>query len=567
MPARAEATRHGRQVKRTPDDRVGVHQKRKGFVESRLICWRTCSSSIAALLAFLLVASVAGPARADAILYAISGDGASPPSTLYALDASTGVPTAVATLGNGDDGEGIAFRPDDALLYHSTGTTNGLEFFETVHPDTLTVGPNLAPGNTYGPDSATELSAIEWYAPDGVFLAADRDFNLFHVTPDGEFTLVGNSGVQMRGFAVVGTRVFGVDPFGSQLFEIDPSNGAVLATLALSVDGLATSGNGLATHPESGAVFALVKNPASPSGGRLLATLDVTTGQATSIGDTGLKLSGISFRSHAPLYAISGDGATPSSTLFTLSPATAVPTSIVALGNGSDGEGIAFRPDDALLYHSSGSADGLEFFETVDPDSLIIGANLAPSATYGPDPATEISAIAWYAPLDVFLASDLDFNFFHITPSGQFTLIGNSGLLMRGFAVVGSRVYGVSPAVEQLLEVDPSNGAILATLPLSVNGAGTKGNGLAVNPETGVVFAIVKNPLSPGPRLLATLDITTGQATSIGDTGLMLAGISFGRIAVPEIAVPSLGRIELAILIAGLHAVAFLHLRRSRTLR
>ena len=99
----------------------------------------------------------------------------------------------------------------------------------------------------------------------------------------------------MRGFAVVGTQVYGVDPFAQHLFEIDPIDGAVLATLPLTVDGVSTSGNGLAMNPDSGVVFAVVKNPTSPSGGRLLAILDVTTGQATSIGNTGLKLAGITF--------------------------------------------------------------------------------------------------------------------------------------------------------------------------------------------------------------------------------------------------------------------------------
>jgi hypothetical protein len=500
------------------------------------------------------------PSRAPAaLLYAISGDGASPASMLYTLDPSTGMPTARATLGNGDDGEGIAFRPDDGTLYHVSGTSDGLEFLESVNPDTGAVGPNLEPGATYGPSPATEIFAIAWYRPLGVFLASDRNFGFYHVTPTGQFSQVGSSGIRMRGFAVVGSRVYGVDPIGAQLFEIDPADGAVLATLPLTVDGMATSGNGLATHPETGVVYAIVKDPANPSGGRLLATLDVTTGQATSIANTGVKLAGISFRTHAPLYAISGDGASPSSTLYTLDPSTGTPSFQATLGNGDDGEAIAYHSQDGLLYHASGVSDGMEYLERIDPGTWTVGPNLEPGSTYGPDPATEITAIAWYPPLGVFLASDIGFDFHHVTPSGQFTRVGNSGLQMRGFAVVGSQVFGVDPFGHHLFEVDPSDGSVLATLPLEVDGLGTSGNGLATSPDTGVVFAILKNPLAPsGGRLLATLDVTTGQATSIGDTGLKLAGISFGRLAAPPggAPVPALGPLGLATLPALLAAAA-----------
>ncbi|MGK7874075.1 MAG: hypothetical protein AB4426_12405 [Xenococcaceae cyanobacterium] len=43
-----------------------------------------------------------------------------------------------------------------------------------------------------------------------------------------------------------------------------------------------------------------------------------------------------------------------------MSPRTdATPTFVTALGNGSDGEAIAFNPDDGLIYHWSGIDDDL----------------------------------------------------------------------------------------------------------------------------------------------------------------------------------------------------------------
>jgi hypothetical protein len=512
----------------------------------------------------MLLALTPSPSAA-VVLYAISGDGATPSSSLVSLDLTTAAPTAVGPLGNGDDGEGIAFRSDDGLLYHTSGSTDGLEYFETVNPDDATVGPNLAPAGTYGPDPARELHSLGWYEPLGVFLATDENFDFYHVTAGGQFTEVGNSGVKMRGFAVVGTQVFGVSPSDPELYEVDPDDGAVLATLPLLVDGTPTAGNGLATNPDTGVVYAIVKNPASPSGGRLLATLDVTTGQATSIGDTGLKLAGITFRTHAPLYAISGDGASPASTLFRLDLGNGAATLVTTLGNGDDGEGIAFRRGDRLLYHTSGASDGLEFFETIEPETGAQGPNLVPGDTYGPDPAQEIRAIDWYAPFGVFLAIDADDDVFHVRPGGKFTLVGNAGVPMRGFAVVGSQVFGVDPFSQRLFQIDPSSGAVLATLPLSVDGVGTTGNGLAMSPDSSVVFAIVKNPISPsGGRLLATLDVTTGQATSIGNTGLKLAGLTFGEPWTPDppTAVPALGPLGLAALAVALVSAALARQRR-----
>jgi hypothetical protein len=506
---------------------------------------------------------VFAPSSAFAVvLYAISGDGGTPPSSLFSLDPTSAAASAIGPLGNGGDGEGIAFRPDDGLLYHTSGNTDGFEFFETVNPDNAGTGPNLAPAGSYGPAAAVEVSAVGWYPALGVFLASDLNFDFFHISASGQFTLVGNSGVQMRGFAAVGNRVYAVNPFAAEMFEIDPGTGTILATLPLSVDGVPTTGNGLATHPTTGVVYAIVKDPAMPGGGRLLATLDLATGQATSVGNTGLKLAGIVFRTHEPLYAISGDGASPASTLYRLNPGSGTPTFAATLGNGDDGEGIAFRPEDGLLYHTSGANDGFEVLETIDQLSLGVGPNLAPGGSYGPDSAGEITAIAWYPPLDVFLACDGNFDCFHIAPDGTFSLVGSVGLRIRGFAVVGSRVYGVSPFAHALYEIDPNSGAVLDTLPLSVDGFGTTGNGLATSPDSGVVFAILKNPLSPaGGRLLARVDVATGQATSVGDTGHKLAGLRFGGPVPPKppIATPALGPFGLAAL-----AIAFIAAVRTR---
>lgn len=253
----------------------------------------------------------------------------------------------------------------------------------------------------------------------------------------------------------------------------------------------------------------------------------------------------------ATLYAVSGDGAFPSETLYTLDTSNAAATSVLALGNGDDGEGIAYNPNDGLIYHTSGVSDGSEYLETLDPVSLVLGPNTVTADTYGPDPAGEVTALAWYEPFGLFLASDLASNLYHVTTGGSFTNVGSTGH-MRGFAIVGSDVYGVDRSAGLLYKIDPNDGSILSTTALTVDGlAGVGGTGLATDPDTGEVYALLKNPLGGGGRLLATLDIDTGVATSIGNTGLSLSGITF----VPE---PSTA----LLLVWGL---ALLGLRRHRS--
>ena len=75
------------------------------------------------------------------------------------------------------------------------------------------------------------------------------------------------------------------------MWEIDPLTGVVLNTLTVFIDGLeATDGlQALTTDPDTGIVYGAAKDPTGtlPAMSRLLLTLDVTTGQATSIGATG----------------------------------------------------------------------------------------------------------------------------------------------------------------------------------------------------------------------------------------------------------------------------------------
>ena len=79
------------------------------------------------LLAFVSLV-VVQPVHAG-VLFAVTGNGAVP-ETMYTLNQTNGVSTFFQTLGNGSDGEVIAYNPNDGLMYHWSG---GTVVFETIN--------------------------------------------------------------------------------------------------------------------------------------------------------------------------------------------------------------------------------------------------------------------------------------------------------------------------------------------------------------------------------------------------------------------------------------------------
>ncbi len=145
-------------------------------------------------------------------LWAVTGDGGSPPETLFTLDPATGTPTQVLALGRGDDGETIGFNPRDGLLYHASGhigdynpATGSGVIFESIGPDTLVVTDIPIAGTALTDE---EAQAIVWWDDQGVFLWKQdhtSDAPLYRVTTSGVPTLIGNLDHQAKGMAFVPT--------------------------------------------------------------------------------------------------------------------------------------------------------------------------------------------------------------------------------------------------------------------------------------------------------------------------------------------------------------------------
>ena len=124
---------------------------------------------------------------------------------------------------------------------------------------------------------------------------------------------------------------------------VNPSTGGTISSVPIRLAGKVVSfGTGLATHPVTGQLFALLTLTGQP--GRQLVTINHATGVATSIGNTGDQFAALAFNSSGTLFAVVGDkknaagGGLPSETLFTLNTSNAAPTQVLVLGRGNDGE-------------------------------------------------------------------------------------------------------------------------------------------------------------------------------------------------------------------------------------
>ncbi|OFZ26269.1 MAG: hypothetical protein A3D92_12565 [Bacteroidetes bacterium RIFCSPHIGHO2_02_FULL_44_7] len=180
--------------------------------------------------------------------------------------------------------------------------------------------------------------------------------------------------------------IFGSSPFQDSLWGFDRASYAVVYRSApyLVVGGAITGLNSVTVHPCTDQIYVVYKETAVT--GRLLGIFDPKTDIITPIGNMGINISSITFHEDGTLFAVSGDGATPSETLFTVDLNTAALTFAATLGNGLDGEVIAYNPDDERIYHFSGNGTVVyESFPASPPYTPItsISGSLGSGETFG----------------------------------------------------------------------------------------------------------------------------------------------------------------------------------------
>ncbi len=192
------------------------------------------------------------------------------------------------------EGVAIAINPLDSRIYYVSGGSAESDFAQSFDIGNMTKSPNLA---TVPFGAIQEVGGMAFYPPFGGWLVMERlvPGDIWRVSLDfATWTFVAPHpdlpGAQagMRGVAVVdGTRVFVVDPFVPELWELDtPSFASVLAKFPLT---LAPGGDpvigavGITFNPVDGFVYILYRVPGMSVGfPRQVGIIDITTGIITA---------------------------------------------------------------------------------------------------------------------------------------------------------------------------------------------------------------------------------------------------------------------------------------------
>lgn len=255
--------------------------------------------AVGAVVIFSSVVFSGGGAMAAAVLYGVTGDGANTPETLYTLDMADASSTFVMTLGAGQNGESIAYNPDDGLMYHTSG--RGAQAWESIDlsgPSILSSIESIASCIII-----CGIRTLTYNESTGIFLAADEN-NFMSITPDGTISVLGTSARGMKGLAFVGNTLFGVTNHGVQddrLLTVDPFTGATLSSLTLNYSGAINGFTGLAANPDTNELWGIMR---SNGGNRLLVTINSSTGDVSSVGNLGDSFAGIAFaQSASPVSA------------------------------------------------------------------------------------------------------------------------------------------------------------------------------------------------------------------------------------------------------------------------
>lgn len=132
-------------------------------------------------------------------LFGVTGDGASNPEQLWAIDTTTFSATVVMALGNGTDGESIAAHPTNGTIYHASGysgTRNVDRIFETVD----VANTSTSQITMFGYDEDEILSMAFW--AEGSLLACDLDEELIILQENGAVTQLSTLDHSAKGMVV-----------------------------------------------------------------------------------------------------------------------------------------------------------------------------------------------------------------------------------------------------------------------------------------------------------------------------------------------------------------------------
>lgn len=362
----------------------------------------------------------------DGRLFAATGDGAAAPESLYEINPITAEATRRGFMGNGNDGEALGATPDGSI-YHASGNVEGEEFFERLDLQGSGAVTDILLSHTY--EYENEALALAWSSDLGQLFLTNRDNDLYTIDrATGAQTLVGHTGLYLKGIAFDGATLYGVEnAFGGgggiAIHTLNPATGAVVSSVPVTSAGFNTVGmTGLARDPVSGLLYVVLRDD---FGARALATLNPASGEATVVGLLADSFAGLAFRADGTLVGVTGDGATIPESLFRIDTATAQSTILTSLGDGEDGEAIAIAGD-GFLYHTSGITFGDQYFQRVDIDLVIANPFITDigDGTHSFD-YEEAMALAWSTGLNAMYLTDILGDMYTIdTATGATTLVG-----------------------------------------------------------------------------------------------------------------------------------------------
>ncbi|MCA9293176.1 MAG: hypothetical protein KDA20_05125 [Phycisphaerales bacterium] len=500
--------------------------------------------------ALLATTAFAAPALAGGTttpLYAVSGNSGANPESLFRVstdDASLGLLTA---LGNGDDGESIAFNPLDRQLYHwsGRGSQNVDSIMETVDPDTFVVNPITWDGmHGVDPMFAEETEGATFDRATGSFFVCDLDRYLYSVSTSGIVTTIGLMDHLAKGMVIFDNVLYSLDNTdpgvggggtGANLRTIDPLTGATLTTTGVSLAGVTiNNGLALALDPATNTFWAVLKEGLGSAQVRHLVTIDPATGVASPVGTLNQRIASIAFvpPPDSLFVGVTGDGATTPEALYFIEPNTAELLFGRLLGNGNDGEEIAFSTRERQLFHWSGRGDEPTTISVMEKIAEIGGAitDIPWDHLHGAsvNHAEEAKAAVYDAASDTFLLGDIDRYLYRVSPTGTVQPIGFCDHLIKGQAFHNGALYSVAQNDANLRIINPANAATLTSIPMSTPGIViNRGISLATDPATNVMYAVLQGPGGGSDRYLATINPNTGVASLRGALTDRIASIDF----------------------------------------
>ena len=243
--------------------------------------------------------------------------------------------------------------------------------------------------------------------------------------------VISNNSLQAQQTSVMTNRplIWGSSPFQDSLWSIDTTTWQVVNRIAPSLPGFTITGcTGLAQDPTTGICYVIMK--VSAVSGRVLGTIDLSTGVCTQVGNLGDNFATINFREDGQLFGVTGNGATVPETMYLIDKTNATKTVAAALGAGADGEIICFNRVDNFFYHWSGN--GTIVYEKVMSVAPYTATNIPISGTTSGE-----TFGAMYVSPNNFLISNISSSFNHCTPGGNWTAaMGSNPDDLRGLIMM-----------------------------------------------------------------------------------------------------------------------------------